>query len=185
MLAELNIKDGELLDFELFKSFSTYIKTKDLERIRFTDLTNWLEVRNSKIYIPVMFIQSNALNLMLNGLYSFDYEFDFNMKINAGQVMANRIRGHDPSLTPLPAKKKGWFNLYYKIYGKDDDYKYESARRTVLEEFERSERRREQIRSTLEREFGSISFVSEPSDWEDDANYRNASDAELKRLLVQ
>ncbi len=177
VLSELNIKDGELNDFELFKSFSTYIKMRDLEQVRFTDLTNWLEVRNSKIYIPVMFIQSNALNLILNGMYSFDYDFDFNMQINAGQVMANKIKRHDPNLTPLPSKKKGWFNLYYKMYGKNEDYKYESARREVLSDFEKSEHQKQRIRATLKREFGNLDFIN-AINWEDDTKLQEASDEE-------
>ncbi|MEM9992019.1 MAG: hypothetical protein AAF738_09655, partial [Bacteroidota bacterium] len=44
VLAEIGIKEGELIDFELFKYFSTYIKLKDLEHVRFSNLVNWLEI---------------------------------------------------------------------------------------------------------------------------------------------
>lgn len=168
VLAEMDITDGALNDFEMFKSFSTFVNIKDLERVKFADLTNWLEIRNSKIYIPVMFIQSNAINLTLNGEYTFDYAFDFNVKVNAGQVIANRVSRHDPNLKPLPSKRKGWFNLYYKIYGQSDDYKYESAKREVKRDFERSERRKNQIKSNLEQEFGTIVSITEPYEWLDE-----------------
>ncbi len=169
VLSEMNIADGELIGFELFKSFSTFINLKDLEYVKFASLTNWLEIRNSRIYIPVMFIQSNAINLMLNGEYTFEYEFDFNMKINAGQVIANRVKRHDPNMKPLPSKRSGWFNLYYKIYGQSDDYKYKSAKQEVISDFERSERRKTQIKSSLEQEFGTIVSITEPYDWLDDS----------------
>jgi len=183
VLAGIGIEKGELIDFELFTYFSTFVKTKDLEHVRFNDMQNWLEIRDQKIFIPVMFIQSNAINLTLNGEYTFDYAFDFNLKVNAGQVAANRFRKHNPELVPLPTKRKGFFNLYYKIYGNADDYKYEMAKGEVKRDFDRSERRKNQIRESLENEFQDVVLIKEYKEWEDDVKFENASEKELEFLF--
>jgi hypothetical protein len=185
VLAGIGIEEGELVDFELFKSFSSFVKVKDLERVRFQDMQNWLEISNQRIYLPVMFIQSNALNLTLNGEYTFDYKYDFNIRVNAGQVAANRFKRHNPNLIPLPAKRKGFFNLYYKVYGQDDDFEYEMANKEVKRDFERSERRKNQIRESLLNEFQNIVLVREPKDWEDDVQYDNATPEELEFLFEE
>ncbi|MEM9885481.1 MAG: AsmA family protein [Bacteroidota bacterium] len=185
VLAGIGIEEGELLDFELFESFSTFVKLEDLKHVRFKGLENWLEISNQRIYIPVMFIQSNALNLSLNGEYSFDYEFDFNVKVNAGQVAANRLKRHNPKLVALPAKREGWFNLYYKIFGTSDDFQYEMAKREVKSDFIRSERRKNRIRESLLLEFREVALIREPLEWQDDAQYENASDEELEFLFEE
>ena len=185
VLAGIGIEEGELIDFELFKYFSTFIKIEDLEHVRFRDMQNWLEITKQRIYIPVMFIQSNALNLTMNGEYSFDYAYDFNIRVNAGQVAANRLKRHNPNLVPLPSKRKGWFNLYYKVYGKDDDFEYEMANREVKRDFERSERRKNQIRESLINEFQNVVLVREPKDWGDDVRYENATPQELEFLFEE
>ncbi|MEL6945416.1 MAG: hypothetical protein AAFO82_22415, partial [Bacteroidota bacterium] len=165
VLAGIGIEEGELIDFELFTYFSSFVKMKDLQHVRFNDMQNWLEIRDQKIFIPVMFIQSNAINLTLNGEYTFDYAFDFNIKVNAGQVAANRFKKHNPELVPLPTKRKGFFNLYYKIYGNADDYEYEMANKEVKRDFERSERRKNQIRESLENEFQDVVLIKEYKEW--------------------
>ncbi|MEM0993424.1 MAG: AsmA-like C-terminal region-containing protein, partial [Bacteroidota bacterium] len=185
VLAGIGIAEGELVDFDMFESFSTFVKLKDLEHVRFQDLQNWLEISNQRIYIPVMFIQSNALNITLNGEYTFDYHFDFNVKVNAGQVAANRIKKYNPKLIPLPSKRKGWFNLYYKIFGDEEDYQYEMANREVKSDFIRSERRKNQIRESLLLEFQEVALIQEPQEWEDDAQYENASEQELEFLFEE
>ncbi|MEL6719582.1 MAG: AsmA family protein, partial [Bacteroidota bacterium] len=179
VLAGIGIEEGELIDFELFTYFSSFVKMKDLQHVRFNDMQNWLEIRDQKIFIPVMFIQSNAINLTLNGEYTFDYAFDFNIKVNAGQVAANRFKKHNPELVPLPTKRKGFFNLYYKIYGNADDYEYEMANKEVKRDFERSERRKNQIRESLENEFQDVVLIKEYKEWEDDTKFENASEEEL------
>ncbi|MEM8528030.1 MAG: AsmA family protein [Bacteroidota bacterium] len=183
--AGIGIEEGELIDFELFTYFSTFVKMKDLKHVRFNDMQNWLEIRDQKIFIPVMFIQSNAINLTLNGEYTFDYAFDFNIKVNAGQVAANRFKKHNPELVPLPTKRKGFFNLYYKIYGTPEDYEYEMAKGEVKRDFDRSERRKNQIRESLENEFQDVVLIKEYQEWEDDTKFENASEKELEFLFEE
>ncbi|NJL73851.1 MAG: hypothetical protein HC892_01255 [Saprospiraceae bacterium] len=176
VLAQLDIKNGALIKFEMFEYFGTYIKIDDLNHVKFADLQNWLEVRNQKVYIPAMFIQSNAVNLTLSGQYAFNYDFDFNFKINAGQVMANRLKKHNPQMNPLPAKQKGMFNMYAKVFGNLDKYNYKMASKQVKEDFERSEERKNQIRTSLEDEFGNIINLEEPTLWDDIPNASEGED---------
>jgi len=167
VLAQLDIKNGELIKFEMFEDFGNYIKIDDLKYVKFKDLQNWVEVRNQRVFIPVMFIQSNALNLTLNGEYTFNYEYDFNFKINAGQVLFNRMKKYNSKMKPLPAKEKGMFNMYATVFGNPDKYEYKMAAKAVKEEFERSEQRKQQIRMSLEDEFGVVVNLIEPPAWED------------------
>ncbi len=130
-------------------------------------------MRNGRIYLPVMFIQSNAANLTVSGEHTFDQDIAYYLKVNAGQVLANRFRRHDPNLAPKPARKDGFFNLYYAITGNIDEYEVKTARRRVKEDFELSELRRREVQQALEREFGiPIDLIEEPVEWRDIPEYQ-------------
>ncbi len=165
VLGGLDIREGRLKDFKMLEQFSTYVKMQDLMDIRFANLENYFEIAERKLYLPVMFIQSNAMNLTVSGEQSFDNEMDYNIKVNAGQVIANRFKS--ASTKPQPARKNGWFNLYFNIAGTVEDYKVQTAKREVQRYFVFSERRKDIVKKALAREFGNVKEVQEPLDWQD------------------
>ena len=167
VLAGVGITNGALKNFELLEDFSTFVHIDDLRNIRFVDMQNFLEVRNGRLLLPAMFIRSNAMNMTISGEHSFDNEIAYHLKVNAGQVLANRFKQHDAALDPKPAKKDGWFNLYYAILGTIDDYNIESAKRRVKSEFELSSVRKRDIQRALEEEFGIVELIEEPESWKD------------------
>jgi hypothetical protein len=99
-----------------------------------------------------MFLQSNALNMTLSGEHSFSNNIDYKIKVNAGQVLFNRLKKHDSDLDPLP-EKNGGFNLYYTIVGNLDKYEMKRKKKTVKAEFERSESRKLLIATEIDKEF--------------------------------
>ncbi|HHB80096.1 MAG TPA: hypothetical protein ENK85_12770 [Saprospiraceae bacterium] len=160
VLAEMGIANGELVNFAMMDNFASFVKVRDLRHIKFTELENWMEIKKGKVYIPTMFIQSNAANLLVSGQHSFDQKISYNIKVNAGQIIANKFKKHDPKLLPQKAKKKGWFNLYYTIKGTTDDFDYRTDKRSVKKSFAREENRKRRIRRVLNKEFGSSKSVS-------------------------
>ena len=171
--AGMSIKNGALLDFALLEHFSRYIHAEDLRNIQFQKLDNFIEIKNGNIFIPVMFIQSNAANLAINGVHTLNNDVYYNLKINAGQVLGNKLSRHDPNLRPIPARKTGFFNLYYSITGNIDDFKYKSDKRAVISSFQQSEEIREEIRSALSGAFGTSIDLIEPEDWQDIPEYES------------
>lgn len=167
VLGDVGIKDGELVRYEMLYDFSDYIKIRDLRHIKFQHLYNVFEIKKQTLYLPAMFIQSNALNLTVSGQQSFDYKMDYNVKVNAAQVIFNKFKKYDAGKGAQKAKKKGWFNIYYHVFGTVDKYKMESDRRGVKKRFARSDHHRREIRAILKKEFGSVATVNEPKEWLD------------------
>ena len=165
---DVDIENGEMYNFELFYDFATYVKLKDLKHIKFTRLHNLFEIRKSRLYIPAMFMQSNALNLTLSGEHRFDNSFNYNIKINAGQVLFSKFKKYNPDKRPQKAKRKGWFNLYYRVFGNIDKYKTKSDKKSVKQNFAKSDRRKKTIEKKLEAAFGKkIPTIDEPEEWKD------------------
>ena len=157
--AVLALRQGELKGFEMLKEFSSYVKVEDLEHVRFVNLQNWIEIKDGRLFIPAMFIQNNAMNLTLCGEHSFENEIDYFLQVNAGQVLMNKFKRHNPNLEPIPAKKKGLFNLYFHVFGTVDDFDYKTDRKAVKAALARSEHRRAYIKDVLRREFGTANLL--------------------------
>ena len=153
--ADLQGNDGELVNLKMLEDFSTFVHLEDLRRVKFTNMQDYIEISNQKLYLPAMFIQSNALNLTLSGTHTFDNDIDYKMKINAGQVLMNRIRKQDNDLDPLPAEK-GLFNLYYTIVGNLDKYEMKRGKKAVKADFEQSEGRKKVIAAAIDAEFRQV-----------------------------
>lgn len=125
VVADVEIKNGELNNLKMLEGFSEYIKLKDLQNIAFSNLKNQFRIEKGKLYIPAMFIQSNAVNLLVGGEYGFDHEMDFKIKINAGQLFANKFKKYNPKKEALKAEKKGLFIIFANIFGNlYGDYEY-------------------------------------------------------------
>ena len=132
--ASLEVLDGELRDFGMLENFAFALKSGDLERVRFTRLANVFEIRDRTIYIPAMFVQSSAINLTLSGSHTFDQLLSYNVKVNAGQVVTNKLSRHDSALEVLPARN-GLFNVYYTIRGPLESYAVQSDKLAVKTDF--------------------------------------------------
>ncbi len=164
VLADVNLTNGELVGFKMLESFSSYIKVNDLKRIKFTNLQNQLEIYKQTIFIPAMFIQTNALNLQISGKHTFKQNIDYNLVVNAGQVLMSRFKLFNPKLDPQPDQRNGLLNLYYNISGNIDNFKYSSNKNGVKEAILESEKQRDDIKNQLVKIFGSSIQSTSPED---------------------
>lgn len=162
VLADMSISNGELAGVRMLENFSTYIKVQDLKKIKFSNLNNQFEIYKQSIHIPVMFIQSNALNLQISGDHTFNQNIDYNIVVNAGQVLMNRLKIFNPRLEPQADQRNGLFNLYYNISGTIDRFQYSSDKAGVKAAFEDSENRKNLIKSALSKIFEGNAVVNYP-----------------------
>lgn len=95
-----NITNGTLTNMETMQSITDFMRTNKglklllnkhidqfetkLLNLKFEELSNTLEIKNRKLYIPKMTIQNNALDVNLSGWHDFDniidYHFSFRFR---------------------------------------------------------------------------------------------------------
>ena len=129
-----------------------------------------------------MFIQSNAANFLVNGVHSFDNDILYNIKLNAGQILANKMKKHDTRLKPVPARKEGTFNMHFTVNGTMEDFDYRINKAGVLSSFTQSDAMQLSIRKRLEAAFGSSLEVVAPTDWEEIPEYLEEVPGEIQFL---
>jgi hypothetical protein len=172
--AAIQIDNGELIRFKMLESLSDFVHVKDLKHVKFSTLQNYLEVDRGKVYLPRMLIQCNAMALDVTGIHGFDQTIDYGLRVDAGQVLINKIARHDHSLAPKPNKRNGWFNLYYHIGGNVDDQEIKADRVRVKGDFVRSAQHRARIRQDLIEVFDQLLFTEESGEEEAFADNLNA-----------
>lgn len=169
--AAIDIADGELQKMKTLEDFSKYIHLADLRDIRFNEFRNYLRIENGKVYLPVVFIQSSAINLSVNGVHGFDQSILYNIKINAGQAASSKIKKLDVAKRYKQTRKSGWINLYYVLSGTTSDVKYQQDQKAVISDFEQSSLLKENLRNYLVDKFGYDVYWLEPNEWEDIPEY--------------
>ena len=170
--AAIEIEDGKLKGLKTLEDFSKYVHLDDLREIHFNQFRNYMKIENGKVFLPVMFLQSSAVNLSINGVHSFEQEILYNLKINAGQVAANKLKKFDPLKKLKVARKSGWINMYFILSGTVDEVKYEQDQKKVISAFEQSGQLKENLRTYLVDRFGHDVYWLEPNEWEDIPEYK-------------
>lgn len=168
----LEIKNGRLKNLKTLEDFSTYIHVEDLRDIQFKEMRNYLKIEDDKVWLPVMFIQSSAINLSIAGVHSFDQRILYNVKINAGQTVANKLRKTDFRKDVKPARKSGWINMFFVLEGSTANVKYQQYRTAVISGFEQSTQLKENLRQYLVDRFGYDVYWIEPNEWEEIPEYK-------------
>jgi hypothetical protein len=90
--ADVEIFNGELLKFDPMLSLSKYINVEELKNIKFKTLRNHITISDKKIRIPEMLISSSAFEITLSGIHSFDYSFDYRLRVALSDVLFNKAK---------------------------------------------------------------------------------------------
>ncbi|MBL0339706.1 MAG: hypothetical protein IPP71_01610 [Bacteroidetes bacterium] len=93
--SEITIENGELIDFEPVLALSKFLKGSDLKNIKFSTLTNTIEIKNRRIYIPLMEIKSTALDLTTSGEHTFDNVVNYKLQLYLSQIMGRKVRAQN------------------------------------------------------------------------------------------
>lgn len=109
--ASFQLTDGELINFKPFKSIQKFVfKKRNLSHISFGTIKNDLTINQGKVKIPPMDIHSSAINMSLQGIYSFGSGTDIGLTIplrNPKKVQRREKRG-------LPPKKNKGIVLHLR-----------------------------------------------------------------------
>lgn len=167
----IDIREGRLSGMQAFEDFSQFVHLEDLRDIRFNQIRNYMLIEKEKVFLPVMFIQSSAINLSISGEHGFNEEIIYYLKLNAGQIAGNKLKKNQKNKDYVKASKSGWINMYFVLDGTTQDVKYQQYRKAVIAGFEQSAVVKDKLRDELVEEFGYEVYWMEPNEWEDIPEY--------------
>jgi hypothetical protein len=152
---EVVINNGELNGFAPMMALSRFIEIEDLQHIQFERLENTILLMDSKVIIPVMDIQSNALNLAASGTHGFDNRYDYRVQLKLSELLYSKARGSNSSEFEIAEDASDTRVLFLKIFNDGSGSEVEVDREKTAQKI-RSDLRKEkaEIKSLLNRELG-------------------------------
>lgn len=87
MKSHLKIENGNLKNYEPMLALSRFADIKELQDVKFSVLENDISIRNSQVIIPMMNINSNVLDMGLQGRHGFDNIIDYSIRLKLSDVL--------------------------------------------------------------------------------------------------
>ena len=156
--SSLTIKNGELINFEPAKELSSFAKIEELKHIKFSTLTNDIMIKDEKVYIPEMKVNSSAFNLFFSGEQSFKGDISYKTRLLLSEVLAKKSLLSKKENSEFGVIEDDGLNrtsLYFIITGTTDDYvvKYDTkrAKKQIKKRFNKEKK---EFKTILNEEFG-------------------------------
>lgn len=119
---EAKISNGRLVNFEPMRKLSRFVEERELEDVRFSELSNTVFIENKTIRIPEMEIHSNVSNISISGSHSFDNFMDYRLAVPLKNFKRSQ-RDKDEAYGAIEEVNQGQTILHLKLKGNSDDFK--------------------------------------------------------------
>lgn len=173
------IENGELNDFEPLMALSRYVDVNELKNLKFATLQNQIIIEDKTVYIPLMNVENNALNLSITGQHTFDNDVNYKIRILFSELLKKRlkVRQRMEEFGPVEDDGAGKTTLFLKMTGKATSPKIsldrESMRSKVKDDLGKEGK---QVKQILADEFKNIfkggnvvvQSADGKADWEND-----------------
>jgi hypothetical protein len=155
--APLEITNGELIDFKPLEGLSKFIRVEELRHIKFSTLSNTIEIKDEAIVIPKMVIQSNALNLEIGGIHYFDNRIEYYFNVYLKDLLAAKWKKKRKTEDEFGEiiEEEGGARIYLKMSGTMDKYTITIDKKGVKEKIKEDVKKEGQnLKQIFYEEFG-------------------------------
>lgn len=154
-VAEVEIRNGELLKFEPLQELSRFLDEEDLKNVKFSTLRNRIEIVHKTVIIPQMEVKSTALNLQGYGSHTFGNEIDYHFSVLTSDLRKNKRRKNPPPATAIEDDGLGRTRLFLHMTGTVDSpiikYDRRAAVKKIADDFKQE---KQNLRRIINEEFG-------------------------------
>ncbi len=117
-----SLKNAALINLESLKNIQNYVfKNRDLSNVQFAEITDTFDIKNGDIYIRRMPIQSSAITMYIEGIYSFEDRTDISIQIPFS-ALTNKQDDNFKQIDKAKAEKPG-ASIYLRAKDKDGQVK--------------------------------------------------------------
>ncbi len=186
-LSKLNVKSnlavskGELVDFKPLEELAKFIKVEDLNHVKFATMSNNIEIKDKKVIIPLMKIQSSALDLDVSGTHSFSNEIEYHFRVFLSDILfskARKAKKENEEFGYLEDDGRGKTSLYLTMKGSGGDYKFSYDNKSV----------RDKIKSDMKKENQNMkALLNEEFEWfkKDSASFKPKEPEKNTELKIE
>jgi hypothetical protein len=156
----LSINQGELNNYKTIQGLGKFIRVDDLSHVRFSTLQNDIIIREGKIILPQMTVNSDALNFKISGTHSFNNALDYKFQVKLSDILWKKARtakkeNEEFGIVENDGSKGGRTTLFISLTGTVDKpiFKYDigSVKKKIGANLAGQ---KQDLRSALQSEFG-------------------------------
>lgn len=156
--SNLEIVNGELLNFEPLLGLSSFISLSELKDIKFSTLRNQIFIRHQQIIIPNMDISSSAFNISGSGIHNFDNHYTYHINVLLSEVLARKAKQNKKENSEFGVVEDdglGKTKIPLMIVGFNNDYKISYDTKGLKEIIKESvQGQKRELKSIFKEEFG-------------------------------
>ncbi|MEP7263389.1 MAG: AsmA-like C-terminal region-containing protein [Bacteroidota bacterium] len=153
--SKITIEQGELIQFQPMMALAKYIKGADLQDIKFSTLTNNIDIHQRKIYIPAMDIHSSALELTASGTHSFDNIIDYRIQLLLSQLTGKKVKQMNTEFGTVEDDGLGRTKIFLTMVGPAGNPKIKYDSKGVEEKIVQDvQKEKGNLKTILNKEFG-------------------------------
>ncbi|MCF8371066.1 MAG: AsmA family protein [Bacteroidales bacterium] len=153
--SSVEVKNGELFDFEPMLALSDYIMVDDLRHIKFSTLKNDIVIQGEKVYIPRMDIHSSAINVEISGIHGFDQQVSYDVKVLLSDLLTKKISQKKQEEWQIEDDPDGMITLFLILEGNVDDiqikYDFKRAKSALKDDIQNE---KQEMKTILREELG-------------------------------
>jgi hypothetical protein len=130
-MADITISNGELINYKTIQNLLGFIKLKKMDHLKFDKMQNTIIIKDRRIDIPKMTLNSSAFNMDIQGWHTFDNQIEYNMKINLTQLFFGKNKVDKAQFENGEDDTKGGINMYVTMYGTVSDPQFRFNKSSV------------------------------------------------------
>lgn len=188
--ADINLKNGELINLASLIEVTDYLKENKLantmfkkhiiamenrlKHVKFNTMTNQITVQNQRVLIPKMEIQSTALDMHMAGLHTFEDSIDYSLDFRFNDLKATKENEFGNEIDDGTG-----IRLFLRMHGTVEDPIFELDKKSRKEQTKaRIEEEKNQTRAVLQENLGLFKKDTTLS-------VRRKKEAEIEFLLYE
>ena len=153
--ADIEINEGELINYKPLGKLSRYIHEEELKHIRFSRLKNKIKIADKVIHFPEMDITSNSLDIGLYGTHSFQNEIDYHIQLLVSDLISKKEKikqdlGDNFEKDDKVGKTKLFLNMTGNADNPDIKYDTREVRNKIAGDLEKE---KQNLKTVLAEEF--------------------------------
>lgn len=136
-ISDIEIQNGELLNYAPMLGLSKFINVEELKDIKFKTLKNQIIIKDRKVTIPEMAISSSAFSIRGSGIHSFDNNYEYLVQVQLSDLLAKKARKKKKEIDEFGVVEEDGLgiNIPVKIIGKGNEFEVAFDRKKAFSIF--------------------------------------------------
>lgn len=155
---DININNGELINFEPLRGLSRFISIDELKNIKFANLKNRIVIKDKQVIIPQMDVYTSAFNIKASGIHNFDNHYIYKVNVLLSDILwrkAKRQKKQNEEFGIIEDDGVGKTTLPLSIIGYNSDFKITyDTKQAMINSKQKLGLQKTELKSIFHDEFG-------------------------------